>query len=79
MALPKIEEARKLNDQELADAIVTAKQDLFQLRFQRATRQLEKTHEFKHIKHKISQLLTVERERQLAAASAASSATDTAQ
>lgn len=65
MALPKIEEARKLNDEELAEAIVSAKQQLFQLRFQRATGQLEKTHEFKHIKHKIAQLLTVEREREL--------------
>lgn len=67
MALPKIEEARNLNDEELADAIVAAKRQLFELRLQKATRQMEKTHEFKHTRHKIAQLLTVERERQRAA------------
>lgn len=67
MALPKVEDARKLNDQELADEIVAVKRQLFELRLQRATRQLDKTHEFKHKRHKLAQLLTVERERQLAA------------
>jgi large subunit ribosomal protein L29 len=67
MALPKIEDARKLNDEELAEEIVAAKRKLFELRLQRATRQLEKTHEFKHMRHKIAQLLTVEGERQRAA------------
>lgn len=67
MAFPKIEDARKLNDEELAEEIVAAKRQLFSLRLQRATRQLEKTHEFKHLRHRIAQLLTVERERQLAA------------
>lgn len=67
MALPKVEDARKLNDQELADEIVAVKKQLFELRLQRATRQLDKTHEFKHKRHKLAQLLTVERERQLAA------------
>jgi large subunit ribosomal protein L29 len=33
---------------------------------QQATRRLEKTHEFKHTRHRLGQLLTVERERQLA-------------
>ncbi len=82
MAFPKIEEARQLNDEELAAAIMSAKKELFNLRFQRATGQMEQTHQFKHIKHKIAQLLTVERERQLnpqAAPTAASAATDTAE
>ncbi|MDJ0729227.1 MAG: 50S ribosomal protein L29 [Crocosphaera sp.] len=65
MALPKIEEVRKLNDQELAEEILATKRKLFDLRFQQATRQLEKTHEFKHTRHRMAQLLTVERERQL--------------
>lgn len=67
MALPKVADARKLNDEELADAILSAKRQLFELRMQKATRQLEKTHEFKHTRHWVAQLLTVERERQLAA------------
>lgn len=66
MALPKIAEVRKMSDEEIADAILDAKKKLFELRLQQATRRLEKTHEFKHTRHRLGQLLTVERERQLA-------------
>ncbi len=72
MALPKIEDARKLSDEELAEEIVAVKRKLFELRFQQATRRLEKPHEFKHSKHRLGQLLTVERERQLEQSSATS-------
>ncbi|MDB9312278.1 50S ribosomal protein L29 [Spirulina sp. CS-785/01] len=86
MPLSKVKHARKLNDEELAEAILEAKRKLFDLRMQQATRQLEKPHEFKHTRHWIAQLLTVERERELAAqnnqasktAPAAETATDTA-
>ena len=67
MALPKIEDARKLDDQALADEIVAVKKQLFELRLQQATGRLEKTHEFKHSRHRLAQLMTVERERQLQA------------
>jgi len=66
MALPKIAEVRKMSDDEIADAILAAKKKLFELRLQQATHRLEKTHEFKHTRHRLGQLLTVERERQLA-------------
>ncbi|NCR58305.1 MAG: 50S ribosomal protein L29 [Microcystis aeruginosa LL13-06] len=66
MALPKIAEVRKMSDDEIADAILAAKKKLFELRLQQATRRLEKTHEFKHTRHRLGQLLSVERERQLA-------------
>ncbi|WP_107670445.1 50S ribosomal protein L29 [Cyanothece sp. BG0011] len=65
MALPKIEEVRQLSDEELAEEIIATKRKLFDLRFQQATRQLESTHEFKHTRHRMAQLLTIERERQL--------------
>jgi large subunit ribosomal protein L29 len=68
MALPKISELRDLSDQELQDQIAESKKQLFDLRFQQATRRLEKTHQFKHTRHRLAQLLTVERERQLVAA-----------
>jgi large subunit ribosomal protein L29 len=68
MALPKIEEARKLSDQEIGDEIVATKRQLFELRLQQATRRLEKPHQFKHLKHRLAQLLTVETERQAAKA-----------
>ncbi len=74
MPLPKIEDARNLSDQELADAILAAKRELFDLRMQQATRRLEKPHLFKHTRHRISQLMTVERERQLAAVAEPSAA-----
>ncbi|MEG3437374.1 50S ribosomal protein L29 [Pannus brasiliensis CCIBt3594] len=67
MALPKIADVRKLSDDEIADEILAAKKKLFELRLQQATRRLEKTHEFTHTRHRLGQLLTVERERQLAA------------
>jgi len=69
MPLPKIEDAKTLSDQELADEILAAKRELFELRLQQATRRLEKPHQFKHLKHRIAQMMTVARERQLAAAS----------
>ncbi|NEP11068.1 MAG: 50S ribosomal protein L29 [Symploca sp. SIO1A3] len=77
MPLPKIEEVRKLNDQELADEILTAKRELFELRLQQATRRLEKPHQFKHLRHRIAQMLTVERERQLATAETSTNMTTT--
>jgi large subunit ribosomal protein L29 len=71
MALPRIDECRDLSDQELLDAIVETKRELFQLRFQKATRQLDKeVHQFKHARHRLAQLMTVQRERELEAAGA---------
>lgn len=67
MPLPKIADARQLSDAELAEEIVASKRQLFDLRFQKATGKLEKPHLFKHTRHRLAQLLTVERERQLAA------------
>ncbi len=67
MAFPKAEEIRGLSDDQIAEQILETKRELFQLRFALATRQLEKPHEFKHKKHRLAQLLTVERERQLKA------------
>jgi large subunit ribosomal protein L29 len=65
MALSKISEFRDLTDQEVEDQIVAAKKELFDLRFQKGTRRLEKPHQFKHTRHRLAQLMTLERERQL--------------
>lgn len=69
MPLPKVEEIRELSDQEISDQIIATKKELFQLRFQKATRRLEKPHQFRHLRHRLAQLMTIERERQLAALS----------
>jgi large subunit ribosomal protein L29 len=65
MPLPKVEDARNLSDEELQEQIIAVKRELFQLRFQKGTRQLDKPHQFKHARHRLAQLMTVERERQL--------------
>lgn len=66
MALPKIADVRSLTDEQLAAEIVAIKRNLFDLRLKQATRRLEKTHEFKHNRHKLAQLLTVEHQRKTA-------------
>ncbi len=74
MSLPKIEEARSLNDEQLNDEILATKKQLFDLRLQQATRRLEKPHQFRHLRHRLAQLLTVERERQIEAEAQAAAA-----
>ncbi|KOP22587.1 50S ribosomal protein L29 [Hapalosiphon sp. MRB220] len=71
MPLPKISEARELSDEKLSEEIVAVKKELFNLRLQKATRQLEKPHQFRHARHRLAQLLTVESERKRAANQAA--------
>jgi large subunit ribosomal protein L29 len=66
MALPKIADIRTLTDEELAAEIIAVKRNLFDLRLRQATRRLDKTHEFKHNRHKLAQLLTVEHQRKTA-------------
>jgi large subunit ribosomal protein L29 len=65
MPLSKVEDIKSLSDQELAEQIVEVRKDLFQLRFQKATRQTVKPHQFKHARHRLAQLMTIERQRQL--------------
>jgi large subunit ribosomal protein L29 len=67
MPLSKVAEARELSDEKLAEEIIAVKKQLFQLRLQKATRQLEKPHLFRHSRHRLAQLLTVEGERKRAA------------
>jgi large subunit ribosomal protein L29 len=64
MALSKIQDLRTLTDAEVEAQILALKRQLFDLRLQKATRQEVKPHQFKHIRHQLAQLLTLERERQ---------------
>ena len=69
MALSKAKDLRELTDDEITAEIAKTKRDLFDLRFKKATRQIESGfHEFRHDRRKLAQLMTIERERQLAAA-----------
>lgn len=76
MALPKISEARELTDEQLAEEIIAVKKQMFQLRLQKATRQLDKPHQFKHARHRLAQLLTVENERKRASSNQATNETE---
>jgi large subunit ribosomal protein L29 len=63
----KVSEIRELSSQELQDKIRELKEELFNLRFQMATGQLENTMRLKEVRRSIAQAKTVIRERELAA------------
>ncbi len=69
MALTKVTEIRALSDEEITTEITRIKRELFDLRFRKATRQMETGfHQFPHTRRQLAQLMTIQRERQLAAA-----------
>ena len=65
-----VTDLREMTDQELAEALIEAKEERFNLRFQVATNQLDNTARLKFVKKEIAQILTVMRERELDASSA---------
>ncbi|CAA9584996.1 LSU ribosomal protein L29p (L35e) [uncultured Synechococcales cyanobacterium] len=70
MALSKIQDFRDLSDEEIDTQIQTLKRQLFELRMQKATRQTVQPHLFKHARHQLAQLMTLERERQISVVNA---------
>ena len=58
-------ELRDLNDTELADHATTARRDLFGLRFQHATGELDNTAGLRRAKREVARVLTVQREREI--------------
>ncbi len=67
MALSKMSDLRSLSSDEVETQIEELKRELFNLRFQKATRQPVKSHQFKHARHKLAQLKTLQREQQVTA------------
>lgn len=65
MSLPKIHEVRNLNDEEIIEETLLVKKKIFDLKLKKSTRQSFKPHLFKHAHHRLSQLLTVQREREI--------------
>ncbi len=61
----KVKEIRALNPKELAKQLETAHQELFNLRFRLATRQLVNHREIPRVKKEIARLKTIMREREL--------------
>ncbi|CAN5282754.1 50S ribosomal protein L29 [soil metagenome] len=64
----RADELRELNDAELADQLDEYKDELFRLRFQTVTGQLEDVQRLRRVRRDIARVLTVQRERELAGA-----------
>ena len=61
----KIEELRKLTTEELNNKIKENKEELFNLRFQQATGNLEKPGRLKDLRKEVARMKTIIRERDL--------------
>ena len=63
MPNPAADEARTLNDRQLADAINESYRELFNLQFQRGTRQLQNPTALRGARRQIARLRTIQQER----------------
>jgi large subunit ribosomal protein L29 len=61
----KAAELRELPDEELVSRIESSKEELFNLRFQLATGQLDNPSRLKEVRHEVARIATVLREREL--------------
>ncbi len=68
----RIAEMRLLGDHELLERLSEARRELFNLRFQLATGQLDSSSRLRDVKRDIARLSTFVREREIAAAEALS-------
>ncbi len=68
MPNPLADEARSMTDGELGEAINEAYREVFNLQFQRGTRQLQNPMAMRQAKRQVARLRTILRERQLAEA-----------
>ena len=64
----KADEIRQLGNEELQKQLEDAHQELFNLRFRLATRQLVNHREIRKVKKNIARIMTIIRERELAEA-----------
>ena len=63
----KARELRELSDEELAKKLRDLKEELFNLRFQAATGQLDNPMRIRQVRRDIARVQTIQRERELAA------------
>lgn len=61
----KVKEIRELTTEEINNKIKESKQELFNLRFQQATGNLEKPSRIRELRHTVARMKTVLREREL--------------
>ena len=72
--MAKVAELREMDDDELSTRLVEAKQELFNLRFQHVTGQLDNYARLGQVRKDIARITTLLREREIAAAEAAEAA-----
>jgi len=72
MTLRRTRELREFGDDELADQLVEAKTELFNLRFQHVTGQLDNYSRLGDLRRDVARMHTLLREREIAAAESAS-------
>ena len=65
MASTTTAELRELHDDELENRLREAKEELFNLRFQMATGQLDNNRRLRTVRHDIARIYTIMREREL--------------
>ena len=63
--MAKVRELRDLGDADLVERLDSSKEELFNLRFQLATGQLDNPMRIKDVRHEIARILTIVREREL--------------
>ncbi|MGH9280913.1 MAG: 50S ribosomal protein L29 [Acidimicrobiales bacterium] len=68
--MAKLSELRELDDDELTTRLAEAKQELFNLRFQHVTGQLDNYARLKDVRRSVARLNGMLREREIAAAEA---------
>jgi ribosomal protein L29 len=59
MSIPQFTEILSLSNTEISEAIIETENELFSLRFKKATRQAFKPHEIKYAKRRLAQLKTL--------------------
>ena len=65
--MAKVREIRDLGEVELMEKLESLKEELFNLRFQLATGQLDNPMRIKQVRHEAARILTVLREREIEA------------
>lgn len=59
MGVPQFTDISSLSNIEISEAIIKTENELFNLRFKKATRQSFKSHEIKYTKRRLAQLKTL--------------------
>ena len=63
--MAKVRELRDLGDADLVERLDSSKEELFNLRFQLATGQLDNPARMKQVRHDVARIATVLREREI--------------